>query len=282
MSHYMRVLRRALSLAAAGAIALTLAGTQEAEAITNGQPDGNGHPYVGVMVVQFGGDPPERLCSGELIAPTYFLTAAHCLQFIANSGGFVIIDGVTFDPTYDPNAPARVVPAASFTFDPAFGRGAGDLHDLGVITLAQPVATAPVKLPPAGLLDQLAAQNGLRGQDFTNVGYGATGFDFGGGRPKPADFAIATRRVSTSPFEALEPAVLRLLESTNATGEGGVCFGDSGSPRLLNLAGGDVAVAIVSTSTGGGAPLCTGGTRFNYRLDTPSARGFLGQFVTLP
>src|SRR5262245_13287339 len=282
MSYYFRVLRKALPAAVACAIALTLAGTQQAGAITNGQPDGNGHPYVGVMVVRFGGDPPARLCSGELIAPTYFLTAAHCLQFIANSGGFVVIDGVTFDPTYDPNAPATIVPAASFTFDPAFGKGTGDLHDLGVITLAQPVATAPVKLPPAGLLDQLAAQNGLRGQDFTNVGYGATGYDFGGGKPKLANFAIATRRVSTSPFQALERSVLRLLETTNATGEGGVCFGDSGSPRLLNVVGGEVAVAIVSTSLGGGAPLCTGGTRFSYRLATPSARAFLGQFVTLP
>jgi hypothetical protein len=144
------------------------------------------------------------------------------------------------------------------------------------------VATAGVKLPPAGLLDQLAARNGLRGQDFTNVGYGATGYHFGGGAPQLTDFAIATRRISTSPFQALEPAVLRLLETTSATGEGGVCFGDSGSARLLNVAGRDVAVAIVSTSPRGASPFCTGGTPFNYRLDTPSARAFLGQFVTLP
>jgi hypothetical protein len=230
------------------------------------------------MVVRFGGDPPERLCSGELIAPTYFLTAAHCLQFIADSGGFVVIDGVTFDPTYDPNAPATIVPAASFTVDPAFGKDLADLHDLGVITLAQPVATTPVRLPTAGLLDHVAAQGGLKGEDFTNVGYGATGYDFGGGRPRPADFAIATRRVSTSPFQALERAVLRLQDNTNATGEGGVCFGDSGSARLLNVAGDDVAVAIVSVHGGN----CPGSASNNYRLDTPSARAFLSQFVTLP
>jgi hypothetical protein len=282
MSHHIRVLRRALSVAAACAIALTLASTHEAQAITNGQPDGNGHPYVGVMVIHFDGEPSRRLCSGELIAPTYFLTAGHCLQFIADSGGFVVIDGVTFDPTYDPNAHPTIVPAASFTVDPGFGRDAGDLHDLGVITLAQPVAMAPVKLPPAGLLDQLAAQGGLRGQDFTNVGYGATGWSFGGGSPQPVDFLIATRRVSRSPFQALEPAVLRLLETTEASGQGGICIGDSGSPRLLSVAGGDIAVAIVSTSTGGGGPFCTGGASFNYRLDTPSARGFVGQFVALP
>jgi hypothetical protein len=47
----------------------------------------------------------------------------------------------------------------------------------------------------------------------------------------------------------------------------------------LNVAAHDVAAAIVST---GGSPFCTGANpNFNYRLDTPSARAFLSQFVTL-
>jgi hypothetical protein len=84
--------------------------------------------------------------------------------------------------------------------------------------------------------------------------------------------------VSTSPFQALEPAVLRLQGNVDATGQGGVCTGDSGGPRLLNVAGHDVAVAIVST---GGGHFCAGADpNFNYRLDTPSARAFVSQFVT--
>jgi hypothetical protein len=55
-----------------------------AGAITNGQPDGTVHPNVGVMVVDFGTG-PQRLCSGELIAPTQFLTAGHCTSFLVNS-----------------------------------------------------------------------------------------------------------------------------------------------------------------------------------------------------
>jgi hypothetical protein len=39
-----------------------------ASAITNGQPDGNAHPNVGVMVIHFGISAPQRLYSGELIA----------------------------------------------------------------------------------------------------------------------------------------------------------------------------------------------------------------------
>jgi hypothetical protein len=99
-----------------------------AQAITNGQPDGNGHPNVGVMVVDFGSG-PERLCSGELIAPTQFLTAAHCTaRFLLNNPS-VHLDGVTFDPTYDPST-STVVPAVSVTVDPLFGKDLADLHDL--------------------------------------------------------------------------------------------------------------------------------------------------------
>jgi hypothetical protein len=246
-----------------------------AGAITNGQPDGTAHPNVGVMVVDFGAG-PQRLCSGELIAPTQFLTAAHCLAFLVGNT-FVKLDGVSFDSTYTPGT-STVIPMASFTVDPLFGKDFADRHDLGVITLASPVPATPVVLPTARLLDQLAAKGGLLGQDFTNVGYGATGYDFGGGPPSLIDFIPAVRRISTSPFMALEKNVLRLQGNTNATGEGGTCTGDSGSARYLNVAGTDVAVAIVSQ---GSDSRCIANDA-NYRLDTPSARAFLGQFVTLP
>jgi hypothetical protein len=66
----------------------------------------------------------------------------------------------------------------------------------------------------------------------------------------------------------VKPSELRLTEKN-----GGVCFGDSGGPRLL----GNVVVAVTST----GNKNCTG-QGISYRLDTPAARAFLSAFVTLP
>ena len=95
-------LRLQLLLAAAVVSAAILA-VVPASAITNGQPDGNGHPNVGLMIVRVGASAPQRLCSGELIAPTQFLTAAHCTAPLVNNPS-IHLDGVTFDPTFDPNS----------------------------------------------------------------------------------------------------------------------------------------------------------------------------------
>ena len=51
-----------------------------ASAITDGSPDGDAHPYVGLMVAQDADGDPLWRCSGTLISPTLFLTAGHCTE----------------------------------------------------------------------------------------------------------------------------------------------------------------------------------------------------------
>src|SRR6478672_8535923 len=66
-------------LIAAATMAAALAAAAPAAAITNGAPDGNGHPNVGGLVAPTAySDGTWIYCSGTLISPTVFLTAAHC------------------------------------------------------------------------------------------------------------------------------------------------------------------------------------------------------------
>jgi hypothetical protein len=58
-------------------------------------------------------------------------------------------------------------------------------------------------------------------------------------------------------------------------GSGGTCYGDSGGPHFL----GDSNVVASITITGD--RWCRS-TDVTYRMDTESARSFLGQYVTLP
>ena len=49
-----------------------------AYAITNGQPDGNNHPYVGLVLFYDADNVPLWRCSSSLISPTLLLMAGHC------------------------------------------------------------------------------------------------------------------------------------------------------------------------------------------------------------
>ncbi len=267
-------MRRLLGLAAAAIACLFSA--MPVGAITNGVPDGNAHPQVGVVVAEFHGG-RHYGCSGTLLSPTLFLLAAHCdLSFLQPTGLWVY-----FNPTLsDPNTiPAGDLHAGTFVADPEFQPNPGrkdaglDSHDIAVILLGSPLTgITPASLPPAGLLDQLASSNGLHDAVFTNVGYGASGFSQGGGPPEPEFSGL--RADSASSFMSLENAYLRLSEN-QATGNGGTCLFDSGGPQFLG--GSNMLVSI----TVDGDQYCTA-LDVNYRLDTPSARSFLSTYVLLP
>jgi len=252
-------------LAALSAFAL-LAGS--AAAITGGGVDGNRHPTVGALVADVPGVGRRTLCSGVLVAPDVFLTAGHCTAELPALG--ISRVWVSFSPTL---GPGNDLIGGSYVTDPAYGHDQGDLHDLAVVLLDAPAGPVSAALPEAGLLDRLRAKGGLRDQLFTNVGYGYFGRETGGG---PAYFLYdGQRRSSVSPFAALTKSTLRLQGNGNATGLGGVCFGDSGGPAFVG------ETETLAAITSGGNEACAGPS-FAYRLDTSSARAFLGRFVPLP
>jgi secreted trypsin-like serine protease len=262
---------RKIAAVAAVVAAAVLVGAGSLRAITFGQLDGNLHPQVGALVAEWRTPgKKEVLCSGSVIAPKVFLTAGHCTAFLESLD---ISDvWVTFDSTFDASKSTLI--HGSYVTDPNYGYsgkgGASDPHDLAVVLLDTAAPAAPVQLPTRGLLDTLD----LKSQTFTAVGYGTVREDKTKGQ-QPF-FFDSTRRYALQSFLALEPAWLALSENPS-TGDGGTCYGDSGGPHFLGGTTSNLQVSI--TVTGDTACRATDKT---YRLDTQSARAFLGAYVTLP
>jgi secreted trypsin-like serine protease len=255
------------------ALLCLLSALSPAQAITYGEPDGNGHPNVGAMLaeVQTPGV-KEVLCSGTLISPTVFLTASHCTAYVESLG---LADAwVTFDTNY--TSKSKVYHGAMHT-NPGYNQAQSDPGDIAVIVLDQPVrGITPASLPSAGLFDRMSADHTLQSQQFTAVGYGVHQPTTGGG---PAVFPFDDKRwVAVSSFNSLQAVWLRLSQNPS-TGNGGTCYGDSGGPNFLGA--GATETSIVAALTVTGDSKCRS-TNVDYRLDSPQARAFLGQFVILP
>src|SRR3954451_7445645 len=252
-----RRLRSAAVLLAAVA-AVLVATASPGWAITNGAPDGNGHPAVGGLVSDHQySDGTWIYCSGTLVAPKVFVTAAHCAE-----GDRV---RVTFDGAYEDGDKTY---AGTWHADPLYSQSQSDPHDLAVVVLDKAVnGVTPAVLPRAGQL------GGLPGtQQFTSVGYGAYEVtNSPGGHQYLYD---DVRGVATGTLNSTNPAWLRI--SMNAsTGNGGTCYGDSGGPNFLGTSN------VLAATTITGDAVCRS-TNVDYRLDTAAARAFLGQYVALP
>jgi secreted trypsin-like serine protease len=235
-----------------------LAAASPAAAITNGSADGNRHPNVGGLVsdTQYS-DGTWLYCSGTLISPTVFLTAAHCAE-----GARV---RVTFDTAYQAG---DVTYTGTFHADPAYSQVQSDPHDIAVVVLDKAVkGITPALLPKAGSLGNLPST-----QQFTSVGYGA--YEVTNEPGGHAYLYDDVRMVATGTLNSTNPAWLR-ISMNPATGNGGTCYGDSGGPNFLDTSN------VVAATTITGDAVCRS-TNVDYRLDTAPARSFLGTYVTLP
>jgi hypothetical protein len=230
-------------------------------AIRKGVLDGNGHPYVGLMVAQDADGTPLWRCSGTLLSSTIFLTAGHCTE--APTAHIEI----WFDADVEHGIPANGYP---FTGDvggtpythPQYEPTAFFLYDLGVVVLDQPVTMATYgRLPALNVLDDLKVARGLKDTTFTTVGYGLQE-----SFPDPASFLennVRVRMVATPRLMQINTGFTgagSLLLSNN-TATGGICFGDSGGPNFIgssNVIGGVTSFALNGNCAG------TGGV---YRVD---------------
>jgi hypothetical protein len=172
---------------------------------------------------------------------------------------------VTFDTAYEDGD--KVYPG-TFYGDPRYNQSQSDPHDIAVVVLDKAIkGIAPAQLPRANSLSALSSS-----QSFTSVGYGAYEVTNGPGGHRYLYDDV--RQVATGTLNSTNPAWLR-ISMNPSTGNGGTCYGDSGGPNFLGT------TSIVAATTITGDAVCRS-TNVDYRLDTPSARSFLGQYVALP
>jgi V8-like Glu-specific endopeptidase len=249
----------------AGMVVLaSLIAAAPAGAIINGAPDGNRHPEVGALLAQQAfSDGTWAECSGTLISPTVFLTAAHCDEGVSQVA-------VTFDTSY--KSPTGATFAGTWHADPAYNKSQSNPHDIAVVVLDSPVAgISPAHLPAANSLAGLG-----KNQKFTSAGYGAQAVN--NGRGGKTYTYTDVRFYATGTLNSITPSWLRISQNAS-TGNGGTCYGDSGGPNFLGAGSGETDIVAATTITGDTA--CRS-TNVDYRLDTASARSFLVHYVALP
>jgi trypsin len=259
--------KRLLTTLAVVGVLLSL--TLPASAITDGQLDGDRHPYVGLMVAQSEDGQPLWRCSGTLLSSRLFLTAGHCTEapaahveiwFASDVQSGIPENGYPYDgdvggtpythPQYDPNA--------------------FYLHDLGVVVLDSAVRTSTY-----GVLPQLNALDALKPSRttlFTAVGYGLQ---------KAFPDASSWKEEAARVRMFATPHLVQIntgftgdgsLVLSNNTNTGGTCFGDSGGPNFVgtsNVVGGVTSFGLNGTCGG------TGGV---YRVDRADDLDWLATF----
>ena len=240
-------------LVATTVLVIALAAGQAPVGAVNGEPDGNAHPNVGVMLVQNAAGDIFQFCGGVLISPTVFLTNHNCpgaVVFAQSIGGRAV---VTFEPVlpWPPEGPSFRTVVAGYVHPDANPQNGSDLY--GIAVLASPVrGITPAQLPT---LQQLASIR--KGQTLTLVGYGSN-----------------DRRFAEVTVTKVDSGMITLLNNTNATGQGGAC-GDGGSPYFLGNS--NVAVGVADGETG----RCNA-ISWAFRNDTETARSFFDDFVSVP
>ena len=254
---------------------LSLGLVRIAIAVTDGSPDGNGHPHVGLLIFDVDGAPAFR-CSGTLLSPTVLLTAGHCTD--GTSGG-----RVWFEADIQSNQVALGYPtggATSVEFcgiatHPQFNEGSFVRHDVGVVTLCTPVERSTYGVLPAeNQLDALKTKRGAQDVTFTAVGYGGQK-----SFPDAASFQNSFLKIRLVAYPKLNQINVpgftgdfSLLLSNNAN-TGGTCFGDSGGPNFL---GGTNIVAGVTSFGINGNCAGTGGV---FRMDRKNVLDFVNTFL---
>jgi hypothetical protein len=275
--------RMLVVLAVLGLLAVTVV---PAFAVTDGEPDGDGHPAVKLLLMEIDGEPAYR-CSGTLLAPQVFLTAGHCAGAPGEFSGMRVFTesdvqgGIGTTNNY-PFAGPNAVEAIAWSAHPDYTDSAFFVHDVGVVILDAPGIVLPAseygRLPAIDQFDSLKTQRGHKDLTFTAVGYGLQK-----SFPDAAswkDVAYRTRYVATPHLIQINTpgftGDFSMLLSNNAN-TGGTCFGDSGGPNFYSS--GSTETKVVAGVTSFGLNGTCGGTGGVFRMDRQNVQDFICGFV---
>ncbi|MEK6222268.1 MAG: trypsin-like serine protease [Chloroflexota bacterium] len=245
-----------------------------AGAITDGDLDGEDHPYVVLLLMDVGGSPAFR-CTGTLLSATVLLTAGHCTSNFPGAPYtgmrvFTESDVDNGNNTYPFGGGPNSVEAVSWAAHPDYETAPFFVNDVGVVILEAP----GVVLSEYGTLPEVDAYDSLkRGRKtrFTSVGYGlqqVTSFVF-----VQADRIrmVAEPHLIQINVPGFTGDFSMLLSNNHATG--GTCFGDSGGANFLRDSN---EVAGITSFGLNGNCAGTGGV---FRTDRQNVLDFIGAYL---
>jgi len=279
-------------LASILALALLLSLVGVASAITNGQPDGNNHPFVGLLVFDVAPGQPGWRCSGALIAPNVVLTAGHCTDG-AVAARIWFYEDVTYDNVPYPLYPFGGLGSGAIEGTPytnpkyrsdenPYGGGNGlpafSYRDVGIVVLDDDVDVGGfAQLPTAGLVDTLKNKSAI---DFVGYGVQYQAQVPGSELPQPPPYYRWTgpRIRMYAPSEMVSGNFVHAAEYMRLAlnpggGSGGTCFGDSGGPDFLG--GTNTVLAVNSYVTN----VNCSGVGYSSRVDIPEVLDWINGFL---
>jgi hypothetical protein len=269
-------------------LVLVLGSVGVAGAITNGMPDGDNHPYVGLLVFDVEPGVPGWRCSGALIAPNVVLTAGHCTDG-AVAARIWMYEDVTYNHVPFPLYPyggagsgavegvANTNPMYRSPENP-YGGGNGlpafSYRDTGIVVLNEPIyLNEYAALPEAGFVDTLKNKTPV---DFVGYGVQEQIMVYPGQSPRDRWTGLRVRMYAPSELvsgQFVHSAEYMRLALNPGGGSGGTCFGDSGGPDLLG--GTNVVLAVNSYVTNAN---CSG-VGYSARVDVPETLEWINTFL---
>jgi V8-like Glu-specific endopeptidase len=270
-----------VALALVFTLALVFSTVGMVSAVTDGVLDGNGHPYVVLLLMEIDGEPAFR-CSGTLLSATVLLTAGHCTNDFPDepySGMRVFTEsdvqaGIGTTNNYPYGGGKNSVEAKSWAAHPLYETAPFYVHDVGVVILRKPGVQLDAygTLPTVNQFDALQVKKGNK-IGFTSVGYGLQ---------ESFPDASYWKTHNTRTRYVAHPWLIQInggivgdysfLLSNNAY-SGGTCFGDSGGPNFLgdsNLVAGITSFGLNGNCAG------TGGV---FRTDRQDVLDFVNSYL---